>query len=169
MRSRITVAIAALTLSTALAAAPALAQVRQPVPQYSNTGPFNGAPLSPGGISAAASAFGGQGAGYIGPSGGGTSAPANYSNTGPTGAPLSPGGIAAGGSSYGGPGYMQTAGSSNSGTASNGRALYAYSSSRAAAAPAPSYSNTRASGAPLSPGGIATGGSSYGGPGYQGN
>jgi len=165
MRSRITIAITTLALGTALAAAPAFAQVRQPIPQYSNTGPFSGAPLSPGGISAAASSFGGPGPGYIGPSGGGKSTAANYSNSGPTGAPLSPGGISAAASAYGGPGYMQTAGSSP--TPSRGGALYAYSSS--GAAPAPSYSNTRPSGAPLSPNGISAAASAYGGPGYQGN
>lgn len=171
MRSRITVTVTALVLGTALAASPALAQTRQLAPSYSNTGPFSGAPLSPGGIGAAANAFGGSGPGYIGPSGGGSAAAANYSNTGPTGAPLSPGGISAAASAYGGPGYMQTAGSSpNStspgGTTAHGRALYAYSSSPA---PAPSYSNTRPSGAPLSPGGISAAASAFGGPGYQGN
>ena len=174
MRSRITVAMTALAFGAALATAPAFAQTRQPVPSYSNTGPNSGAPLSPGGISAAASSFGGPGPGYIGPSGGGSATPTNYSNTGPTGAPLSPGGISAAANAYGGPGFIQTAGSSPngtspSGTTSHGRALYAYSSSGAAPAPAPSYSNTRASGAPLSPGGISAGASAFGGPGYQGN
>jgi hypothetical protein len=168
MRSRITVAMTALALGTALAAAPALAQTRQPAPSYSNTGPYSGAPLSPGGISAAANSFGGPGPGYIGPSGGGKAAPANYS-TGPTGAPLSPGGISAAANAYGGPGYMQTAGSSPSGTPSHSRALYAYSSSGTAPAPASSYSNTRPSGAPLSPGGISAAANAFGGPGYQGN
>ncbi len=150
MRSRITIATA-LALGTALTAAPALAQVRQPAPSYSNTGPYSGAPLSPGGISAAASSFGGPGPGYIGPSGGGATA-AKYSNTGPySGAPLSPGGISAAASSFGGPGpgYIGPG---------PGRLT-----------PSPSYSNTRASGAPLSPNGISAAASSYGGPGYQGN
>jgi hypothetical protein len=172
MRSAITVAITAtvtvLAFGAALAAAPAFAQSRQSAPSYSNTGPFSGAPLSPGGISAAASSFGGPGPGYIGPSGGRSAAPVNYS-TGPTGAPLSPGGISAAANAYGGPGFIQTAGSSPSGTPSHGRALYAYSSSGAAPAPASSYSNTRPSGAPLSPGGISAAASAFGGPGYQGN
>ena len=120
MRSRITVAITALALGTTLTAASALAQTRQPAPSYSNTGPFNGAPLSPGGISAAASSYGGPGAGYIGPSGGSSAAPTNYSNNGPAGAPLSPGGISAAASAYGGPGYNPTAGSSPNGTSPSG-------------------------------------------------
>jgi hypothetical protein len=167
MRSRITVTITALAFGTALATAPAVAQTRQPAPSYSNTGPFSGAPLSPNGAGAGASSFGGPGAGYIGPSGIGKPAPVNYSNTGLTGAPLSPGGISAAASAYGGPGYTQTAGSSPSGTTSHGKALYAYSSS--GAAPAPSYSNSRPSGAPVSPGGISAAASAFGGPGYQGN
>jgi hypothetical protein len=168
MRSGITVTITALAFGTALATTPALAQTRQPAPSYSNTGPFSGAPLSPNGAGAGASSFGGPGAGYIGPSGGGKSAPVSYSNTGPTGAPLSPNGISAAASSYGGPGYTQTAGSSPSSTTSHGKALYA-SSSGAAPAPAPGYSNTRPSGAPVSPGGISAAASAFGGPGYQGN
>jgi hypothetical protein len=168
MRPRISIGIAALAVGVAFASAPASAQSKQNAPSYSNTG-ANGAPLSPGGVSAAASAFGGPGAGYIGPANPGKTNPVNYSNTGPSGAPLSPGGISAAASAYGGPGYVPTVGSSPNGAASHGNALYAYSPSGAASAPTPSYSNTRASGAPLSPGGISAGASAYGGPGYQGN
>jgi hypothetical protein len=169
MRSRITVAMTVVAFGTALATAPAFAQTRQPAPSYSNTGPFGGAPLSPGGIGASSASFGGPGGGYIGPSGGGSATPTNYSNTGPTGAPLSPGGIGASSVSFGGQGYNQTAGASPNPSPSGsrqGRALYAYSGS---GTPAPSYSNTKASGSPLSPGGIGASSVSFGGPGYQGN
>jgi hypothetical protein len=149
MRSMIITGIAALALGTALTAAPAFAQSRS-APAYSNVGPNSGAPLSPNGIGAAASAYGGPGPGYIGPQGA-RATPAGYSNAGPFGgAPLSPNGLAAAASSFGGPGpgYIGPAG---------GRG-----------APAP-YSNTAKSGAPLSPNGIGAAASAYGGPGYSGN
>jgi hypothetical protein len=149
MRLRSTLTLAALVLGAACASVPAFAQSRQSNPSYSNTGPYNGAPLSPGGISAAPSAFGGPGPGYVGPSGG-KGTPASYSNSIASGAPLSPGGISAAPSAYGGPGagYIGPAGGKG--------------------APAP-YSNSVASGAPLSPGGISAAPSAYGGPGYTGN
>jgi hypothetical protein len=140
MRSRI-ISFAALTLGTALTAVPAFAQH---APTYSNTGP-TGAPLSPGGISAAASAY--MGPGYSGPSSPGK--PITFSTGGPDGAPLSPGGISAAASAYRGPGY-----SGPSGTPSR---------------PTPvTYSNTGPGGAPLSPGGISAAADAYGGPGYMG-
>jgi hypothetical protein len=150
MRSIITTGIVALALGTALAAAPAFAQSRS-APSYSNTGPNSGAPLSPNGIGAAASAMGGPGDGYIGPKGGPKTTPANYSNVGPTsGAPLSPNGIGAAASAMGGPGdgYIGPKGGKG--------------------APAP-YSNAAKSGAPLSPNGIGAAASAYGGPGYSGH
>jgi hypothetical protein len=147
MRSNILAGIAALALGTALAAAPAFAQSRS-APSYSNTGPYSGAPLSPGGIAAGASAFGGPGPGYIGPQGA-HATPAGYSNVGPNGgAPLSPGGIGAAASAFGGPGPGYIGPQGGRGT------------------PAP-YPNTQRSGAPLSPGGIAAGASAFGGPGYN--
>ncbi len=148
MRSMIIAGIAALALGTALASAPAFAQSRS-APGYSNTGP-NGAPLSPNGLAAAASSFGGPGPGYIGPQGA-RATPAGYSNSGPyNGAPLSPNGLAAAANSFGGPGpgYIGPAA---------GRG-----------APAP-YSNMAKSGAPLSPNGIGAAANAYGGPGYSGN
>ena len=149
MRSTIITGIAALALGTALAAAPAFAQSRT-APVYSNTGPFSGAPLSPNGLAAAASSFGGPGPGYIGPQGA-HATPAGYSNAGPyNGAPLSPNGLAAAASSFGGPGPGYIGPNGGRGT------------------PAP-YSNVTKSGAPLSPNGLAAGASSFGGPGYQGN
>jgi hypothetical protein len=147
MRPRSTLTLAALVLGAACASVPALAQSRQSNPSYSNTGPYNGAPLSPNGISAAASSFGGSGPGYIGPTGG-KGAPAPYSNSVASGAPLSPNGIGAAASSYGGSAYVGPSGSKGS--------------------PAP-YSNNMASGAPVSPNGISAGGISFGGPGYMGN
>jgi len=127
MQQKMIVGIAALALGTALASAPALAKSKTTpaAPTYSNTGPW-GAPLSPNGISAAASAYGGPG--FNGPydqapahgtlmayvPGGGTpqgrqsahtAPPPAYSNTGPWGAPLSPNGISAAANAYGGPGF----------------------------------------------------------------
>ena len=106
MKQKIILSIAALALGTAIASAPALAKkqiVIHPL-NYSNTGPWK-APLSPNGVAAAASSFGGPG--YNGPYGQSPAhlAPANYSNTGPWKAPLSPNGVAAAASSYGGPGF----------------------------------------------------------------
>ena len=147
MRPRSTLTLAALVLGAACASVPALAQSRQSNPSYSNTGPYSGAPLSPNGIGAAASSYGGSGPGYIGPTGG-KGTPAPYSNSVASGAPLSPNGIGAAASSYGGSAYVGPSGSKGS--------------------PAP-YSNNMASGAPVSPNGISTGGSSFGGPGYMGN
>jgi hypothetical protein len=166
MHSRIMMGVAALALGTACATAPAMAKnVKEIVihPQsYSNTGPWS-APLSPGGISATGDSFGGPG--FNGPSG----MPyhpvdVKYSNTGPWSAPLSPGGISATGDSFGGPGFNGPFG----GTASSS-GLNAYASTAGARTSTVTYSNNRPSGAPLSPGGIATGGSSFGGPGYNSN
>jgi hypothetical protein len=145
MRSVITIGVAALALSTA-----AVSAFAENVPSYSNTGPRS-APLSPGGISAAASAYGGPGPGYIGPEHGGAASNLTYSNTGPRSAPLSPGGISAAASAYGGPGAGYI-GPEKAGPVS-----------------AVTYSNITASGAPLSPGGISAGASAYGGPGYMGH
>jgi hypothetical protein len=111
MRPKMIMSFAALALGTVVASAPALAKtvnhsVQADPRTYSNTGP-NGAPLSPGGISAAASAYGGPG--YNAPATNGQPVhdnPVNYSNTGPGGAPLSPGGISAAASAFGGPGYV---------------------------------------------------------------
>jgi hypothetical protein len=149
MRPRSTLTLAALVLGAACASVPALAQSRQSNPSYSNTGPYSGAPLSPDGIGAAASSFGGSAPGYIGPTGG-KGKPTPYSNSVASGAPLSPNGIGAAASSFGGsaPGYIGPTGGKG--------------------APAP-YSNNLASGAPISPNGISAAASSYGGPGYMGN
>jgi hypothetical protein len=112
MRPKMIMSFAALALGTVVASAPALAQpikhsAPAAPPSYSNT-TASGAPLSPGGISAAASAYGGPG--YNGTTGTNGQpvhvTPSNYSNTGPNGAPLSPGGISAAASAFGGPGYM---------------------------------------------------------------
>jgi hypothetical protein len=102
MRPRTTLTLAALVLATACASVPAFAQSRQSNPSYSNTS-HNGAPLSPNGVSAAPSAYGGPG--YNGPAGG-KGTPAPYSNNVASGAPLSPNGVSAAPSAYGGPGYM---------------------------------------------------------------
>jgi hypothetical protein len=149
MRPRSTLTLTALVLGVACASVPAFAQSRQSTPSYSNTGPYNGAPLSPDGIGAAASSFGGSGPGYIGPSGG-KGSPAPYSNNLASGAPLSPDGIGAAASSFGGsgPGYIGPV---------NGKGTPA------------AYNTSRPSGAPLSPNGIGAAASSYGGPGYMGN
>jgi hypothetical protein len=104
MYPKSTLTLAVLVLGAACVSVPAFAQSRQSSPSYSNTGPSNGAPLSPNGISAAASAYGGPGPGYIGPAGG-KGTPAPYSNSVASGAPLSPDGISAAASAYGGPGY----------------------------------------------------------------
>jgi hypothetical protein len=147
MRPRSSLTLAALVIGAACASVPAFAQSRQSNQNYSNTGPYSGAPLSPGGIGAAASSYGGSGPGFIGPSGG-KGTPAPYSNNVASGAPLSPGGIGAAASSYGGTAYV---GPTEKPTTSA------------------AYSNSRPSGAPISPGGIGTAASSYGGPGYMGN
>jgi hypothetical protein len=150
MQSRIMMAVAALALGTACASAPAFAAKKVVVIHplsYSNTGPWS-APLSPGGISAAADAFGG--AGYNGPYGAPYHAvKTSYSNTGPWSAPLSPGGISAAASAFGGPGY----------NGPYGGAPYHATTLK--------YSNTGPSGAPLSPGGISAAADAFGGPGYQ--
>ena len=146
MRPTINFGFAALVLGAAFASVPAFAQ--------------QNAPLSPGGISAAADSFGGPGPGYIGPATHGrpgNASPTNYSNTSPSGAPLSPGGISAAADSFGGPGPGYIA------PETPGKALFAY-----APAGLTAYSNTGPRGAPLSPGGIGTGADSFGGPGYVG-
>jgi hypothetical protein len=147
MRPRSTITLTALVLGVACASVPAMAQSRQSNPSYSNTGPYSGAPLSPNGIGAAASSFGGSAPGYIGPTGG-KGAPAAYSNNVASGAPLSPNGIGAAASSYGGSAYVGPTGGKS--------------------APS-SYSNNASSGAPISPNGISAAASSFGGPGYMGN
>jgi hypothetical protein len=156
MRPKMIMGFAALALGTVVASAPALAKtvkhsVQADPPSYSNT-TASGAPLSPGGISAAASAYGGPGYNGTGTNGQPVHVnPVNYSNTGPNGAPLSPGGISAAASAYGGPGY--------NGTGTNGQPVHVNPVN---------YSNTGPSGAPLSPGGISAAASAYGGPGYVG-
>lgn len=145
MRLQLTTGFAAVALGTALACTAALAQ----------QGP-RGAPLSPGGISAAASAYGGPGPGFIGPDPQGRFAgftPTDYSIAGLRGAPLSPGGISAAANSFGGPGpgYI---GPDNLGRTFRASTL--------------TYSNTGLHGAPLSPGGISAAANAFGGPGYMG-
>jgi hypothetical protein len=126
MHSKIMMGMAALALGTAFASAPAFAAAKKVVvihpaaPSYSNTGPWS-APLSPNGISAAASAYGGPG--YNGPYGatagdhtsglyasagglGARTTTVTYSTLGPKGAPLSPNGISAAADAFGGPGYQ---------------------------------------------------------------
>jgi hypothetical protein len=155
MHSKIMMGAAAvLALGTAFGSAPAIAAAKKVVvihpaaPSYSNTGPWS-APLSPNGIAAAASAYGGPG--YNGPYGGAPYQPmkVTYSNTGPWSAPLSPNGIAAAASAYGGPGYNGPYG----GAPYHATAL--------------KYSNTGPKGAPLSPNGIGAAADAFGGPGYQ--
>jgi hypothetical protein len=152
MRPRIILGLAALALGTACASVPALAKnVKQIVihpPTYSNTGPWR-APLSPNGIGAASSAFGGPG--FNGPYGGQPyhASPVTYSNTGPWNAPLSPNGIAAASSAFGGPGF-------------NGP--YGHQSHLNPV----KYSTLGPTGAPLSPNGIGAAASALGGPGYIG-
>ena len=107
MRTRIIIGLAA--LATAYASAPAFAAPKHVVvdyaaPTYSNMGP-KGAPLSPNGAGAGASAFGGPG--FNGPYADQTNVkPMQYSTMGPKGAPLSPNGAGAGASAFGGPGYQ---------------------------------------------------------------
>jgi hypothetical protein len=60
MRPRSTLTLAALVLGAACASVPAFAQSRASTPTYSNN-LASGAPISPNGISAAASAYGGPG------------------------------------------------------------------------------------------------------------
>jgi hypothetical protein len=135
MHSKIITAAAALTLGAAFASAPALAQQ---------------APLSPGGITAAADSFGGPGySGPVAPAQKGKSKPVTYSTSGPTGAPLSPGGITAAADSFGGPSYSGPEGHP-----------------QADGKPA-SFSSRGPGGAPLSPGGVTAAASSFGGPGYN--
>jgi hypothetical protein len=149
MRSRITTGFAAVAFGAILVSVPAFAQNgKQSVPTYSNTGP-GGAPLSPGGISAAASAY--MGPGYSGPSMQSSPAkpkPMTYSVGGPDGAPLSPGGISAAASAFRGPGYSGP--------------------TQAGSVRAVTYSNTSPQGAPLSPGGISAAANAFRGPGYVG-
>jgi hypothetical protein len=135
MHSKIITAAAALTLGAAFASAPALAQQ---------------APLSPGGITAAADSFGGPGySGPVAPAQKGKRKPVTYSTSCPTGAPLSPGGITAAADSFGGPGYSGPEGHP-----------------QADGKPA-SFSSTGPGGAPLSPSGVTAAASSFGGPGYN--
>jgi hypothetical protein len=159
MRPRIVMSLAVLALGTACASAPAFAKHAKHVTQvviplsYSNTGPWS-APLSPNGISAAASAFGGPG--FNGPYGqtaqnGRTAyaSTANYSNTGPSRAPLSPNGIGAAADAFGGPGY----------NGPYGQPVHV--------SPV-TYSTLGPKGAPLSPNGIGAAADAFGGPGYMG-
>jgi hypothetical protein len=169
MHSKIMMGMAALALGTAFASAPAFAAAKKVVvihpaaPSYSNTGPWS-APLSPNGISAAASAYGGPG--YNGPYGGAPyhTTAVTYSNTGPWSAPLSPNGISAAASAYGGPGYNgpygATAGDHTSG-------LYASAGGLGARTTTVTYSTLGPKGAPLSPNGISAAADAFGGPGYQ--
>jgi hypothetical protein len=155
MHCKFMMSIAALVLGTACAAAPALAAkkvkpivIHPAIYNYSNTGPAGSAPLSPNGISAAASAYGGPG--FNGPYGDQTQThvtPMNFSTSGPKGTPLSPGGIGAAASAFGGPGY-------------NGP----YETTPHASTT--KYSTMGPSGAPLSPNGIGAAANAFGGPGY---
>lgn len=174
MRRSITIGFAALTLGAAFASSAALAQqsgsvaghptrtslVRhnkrhRPRPvsaRVSSPTVAQSAPLSPGGIGAAADSFGGPG--YIGPDPGPSRSnnSRNYSVVDPPGgpaAPLSPGGIGTGADSFGGPGYMGPVAGASGYRPSN-------------------YSIAGPNGAPLSPGGIGTGADSFRGPGYIG-
>ncbi len=162
MNSKIVIGVAALALG--IATAPAMAKnvksiVIHPATSYSNTGPWS-APLSPNGIGAAASAFGGPG--YNGPYGQTFHAtPANYSNAGPWNAPLSPNGIGAAASAFGGPGYNGPYGDT---TGTSG--LYASAAGTRAYAGTVKYSTLGPSGAPLSPNGIGAAADAFGGPGY---
>ena len=135
MPSKIITAAAALALGAAFASVPAFAQQ---------------APLSPGGVTAAADSFGGPG--YSGPAAPAQKSkgkPVTYSTTGPTGAPLSPGGTTAAADSFGGPGY-------------SGPEVHPQADGKPA-----TYSSTGPGGAPLSPGGVTAAASSFGGPGYN--
>jgi hypothetical protein len=174
MHRRIMMGAAALVLGTACATAPALAKkkvkpivVHPAAYSYSNTAPTGNAPLSPGGISAAASAFGGPG--YNGPYGTTSAhvAPVTYSTSGPGNAPLSPNGISAAASAFGGPGYN---GPYNETTPTHGSGLNAYASTNgpSARASTATYSTLGPKGAPLSPGGISAAADAFGGPGYGG-
>jgi hypothetical protein len=149
MRARTMIGLAALALGAACATAPAFAAPKQGTsqqPTYSNMGP-KGAPLSPNGAGAGASAFGGPG--FNGPYADQTNVKSmQFSTMGPKGAPLSPNGSGAGASAFGGPGY-------------NGP--YADQTN----VKPMQFSTTGPKGAPLSPNGAGAGASAYGGPGYQ--
>ena len=105
MCARIIIGLAAFALGAACASAPAFAAPKQgAAPTYSNMGP-KGAPLSPNGAGAGASAFGGPG--FNGPYADQNNVkPMQYSTMGHNGAPLSPNGAGAGASAFGGPGYQ---------------------------------------------------------------
>ncbi|HEY2532360.1 MAG TPA: hypothetical protein VGJ20_31265 [Xanthobacteraceae bacterium] len=174
MRRSITIGFAALTLGTAFSSSAALAQQSASVAGHptrvsvarhnsrhrprsvsgraSSATVAQSAPLSPGGVGAAADSFGGPG--YMGPDPGPgrSDNTRNYSVVDPPGgpaAPLSPGGIGTGANSFGGPGYSG---------ASAGASGYRSSN----------YSISGLHGAPLSPGGIGAAADSFGGPGYNG-
>jgi hypothetical protein len=141
------IGLAAFALSVACASAPAFAAPKQgTAPTYSNTGP-KGAPLSPNGAGAGASAFGGPG--FNGPYSDQTNVkPMQFSTMGPKGAPLSPNGAGAGASAFGGPGFNGPYADQN-----NVKPMQ--------------YSTMGHNGAPLSPNGAGAGASAFGGPGYQ--
>jgi hypothetical protein len=147
MRARIIIGLAAFALGAACASAPAFAAPKQgAAPTYSNMGP-KGAPLSPNGAGAGASAFGGPG--FNGPYADQTNVkPVQFSTMGPKGAPLSPNGAGAGASAFGGPGFNGPYADQN-----NVKPMQ--------------YSTMGHNGAPLSPNGAGAGASAFGGPGYQ--
>jgi hypothetical protein len=150
MRGKIIIGVAALALAAASTSVPAFAakKVASNGPTtYSSMGP-KGAPLSPNGAGAGASAFGGPG--FNGPYADGTNnvKPMQFSTTGPKGEPLSPNGAGAGASAFGGPGY--------SGPYGDGTKVKAMN-----------FSTMGPKGAPLSPNGAGAGASAFGGPGYQ--
>jgi hypothetical protein len=156
MRSRIIVALTVLSVSTALASVPALAQSNTQAAKHhsgslmdSTTASPEGE-LSPGGISASPNSYQG-GPGFTGQFHGTAAKAATYSVTGPQGAALSPGGISASPNGYNsGPGFV------GDGTASTHNV------------PAKTYSLNGPHGGALSPGGISASPNGYNsGPGYN--
>jgi hypothetical protein len=156
MRSRIIVGVTVLTVSTALASVPALAQSTTQAVKHHSASLMDSAPaspegeLSPGGISASPNGYQG-GPGFMGQLHGTPAKTATYSLKGPQGAELSPGGVSASPNSYqGGPGFV------------GGVAASTHN------APAATYSLNGRNGAALSPGGISASPNGYNsGPGYN--
>jgi hypothetical protein len=156
MRSRIIVGITVLTVSTALASLPGLAQSatqaakHHSAPLMDSTTASPEAELSPGGVSASPNSYNG-GPGFTGQLHGTPAKTATYSLKGPQGAELSPGGIGASPNSYnGGPGF---AGGVAAGTSN---------------IPAATYSLNGPRGGALSPGGVSASPNGYNsGPGYN--
>jgi hypothetical protein len=156
MRSRIIVGVTVLTVSTALASVPALAQSTTQAVKHHSASLMDSAPaspegeLSPGGISASPNSYHG-GPGFVGQLHGTQAKTATYSLKGPQGAELSPGGISASPNGYNsGPGFV-------GGVAAN--------THNAAAA---TYSLNGPHGEALSPGGVSASPNGYNsGPGYN--